>query len=326
MRSRLADDYPDQQTVLVDDRSTDGTGAIMDALAAADPRVRVLHVTALPAGWLGKVHALEQGRQAADGEWCCFSDADVCLQPGAMRAAVAHAEARGLDFLTVIPALWPSGFVVDATLSTFTRALAVGARLWAVRDPRSSAFAGIGAFILVRRASLDRTPGFEWLRLEVVDDGGLGLMCKRAGLACDVAAAPDLMGLHFYRSLREMARGVEKNGFAAAGRFSWPRMLALAALWPLLDCGVLAAAVPGLPAWLRVVGAAGGVAAVAATLVVARWCRRPVASALAVPLGTVVLVALLLRSAWRATRQGGIAWRGTLYPLADLRAGQRIFR
>jgi hypothetical protein len=102
-------------------------------------------------------------------------------------------------------------------------------------------------------------------------------------------------------------------------------MVALALLWPALDCGVLAAAWPGLPAWLQLVGAAGGAAAVIATLVVARWCRRPLGSALAIPLGTGVLVALLLRSAWRATRQGGIAWRGTLYPLADLRAGQRIF-
>ena len=67
--SLLEQAYSGLEVVLVDDRSTDGTGEIADRLAAGDPRVRVVHVTDLPAGWLGKVHALQRGTDAATGEF-----------------------------------------------------------------------------------------------------------------------------------------------------------------------------------------------------------------------------------------------------------------
>src|SRR6185503_6720653 len=75
--SRLAQDYPDFEVCVIDDRSTDGTGAIVDRLAEGDPRVRAVHITELPEGWLGKVHALHRGVSIATGEWLLLSDADV---------------------------------------------------------------------------------------------------------------------------------------------------------------------------------------------------------------------------------------------------------
>lgn len=325
IRSRLADPYPDVELLVVDDRSTDGTRAIADRIAAADPRVRALHVAALPDGWLGKVHALETGRRAATGEWLLFSDVDVHVEPGTLAAAVAHAEARGLDHLACLPAIWPTGFCVDAAVSALGRALAVGGRLWAVSDPRSSAFAGVGAWNMVRRSALDRTPGFEWLRLEVVDDVGLGRMVKLHGGRSAVALAADRIGLRFYPTLGAMARGIEKNGFAVAGRFRWWRLLLNGAVWLTLEWGVLVACAVGPAVVTRAVGAAGIALAILASAALARWTRRPLASAMLFPLGTALLLALMLRSAWIATRRGGVAWRDTVYPLDTLRAGQRIF-
>ena len=324
LQSRLREDYPALELVVVDDRSTDATGAIVDAAAAQDPRVRPLHVRELPEGWLGKVHALHVGAAAAQGDWLLFTDADVHLEPGTLRTAVAYCEARGLDHLGVFPEIWSASFLLDVALGAFGRAVALVARPQAVEDPRSRAAFGVGAFNLVRRSALARSPGLAWLRLEVLDDAALGQMLKRSGARCGMAMGRGRVGLHFYRSLRELAHGVEKNGFAGAGRFSQVRLVL--SVLAMLAVEVTPFVVPVLsaaPGWLRAAGA--GVAAVAllSSLVASRWMARPLLPALLVPVGTVLFAGCLLRSGWLAHRRGGIAWRGTLYPTALLREGAR---
>jgi len=177
-RTLLAQDYPDLEIVLADDRSTDATGAIIDRLADEDDRVRAIHVTALPEGWLGKVHALDRGTAEATGAFLLFTDADVRFAPDALRRAVALCEQRGLDHLAGLPACWSAGLLVDMVVAAFLRPFVAMMRPWAVPRPDSRAFLGVGAFNLVRRSALARTPGFAWLRMEVADDAGLGLMMK----------------------------------------------------------------------------------------------------------------------------------------------------
>ena len=87
MASKLSDDYPDAEFILVDDRSVDKTPEIADRLAAHDDRIRVLHIRELPEGWLGKVHALQKGVEISRGEWILISDADVHFMPGTLRRA-----------------------------------------------------------------------------------------------------------------------------------------------------------------------------------------------------------------------------------------------
>lgn len=322
-RSRLTQDYPALELILIDDRSTDSTPTRVDAVAASDARVRPVHLTELPAGWLGKVNALRGGTAMATGEWLLFTDADVHLEADALRAAVAYAERQGLDMLTVWPRFWPGGFWVDAVFSASIRIFTAGARLHKVRDPESPIAVGVGAFNLVRRAAFDRTSGWEWLRMEVVDDLGLGQMIKRAGGRCGIAEGGGRVALQFYGSLGEMARGLEKNAFAFVGGYRFRRLLLamgllLAVEWmPFSGLMVL----PGPWRWV-----AGGLViwALALNGLCARFFRRPLLSALAFPLGTTVLAALMTRAGWLAWRRGGIDWRGTHYSIAALRAGSRV--
>ncbi len=178
VRSRLAEGYPELEVVLVDDRSTDGTGAVVDTLASEDPRVRAVHVTRLPPGWLGKLHALSEGLRLATGEWLLFSVADVHLAPGTLLRAVAFSEAHRLDHLSILPQLIPVSWLVDAALASFSRTGMVLGRVGLVSDPRSKVGGRVGAFGLVRRSALERSPGIEHLRLEVADDLALGQMLK----------------------------------------------------------------------------------------------------------------------------------------------------
>lgn len=322
--SLLREDYPDLEVVLVDDRSTDGTGAIADRLATADARLRVLHVTDLPAGWLGKVHALARGTEAARGEWILFTDADVHFAPGTLRRAVAFALERGVDHVAAIPDIWPSAPLVDAVTAMFLRTFPVVTRSWAIEDPASPAFIGIGAFNLVRREALERTAGFEWLRLEVGDDMGLGLLLKRSGAGSCLVSGAGLVGLYWYRNLGELARGLEK-AYASVGCCSLGRMvaagLAIAALeWaPFVMLAPLG--VPGLPL-------AGGAMLVAIVIVAVVQRRAPgqprILPLLLSPVAAVVSLVLTVRSGWLGWRRGGVLWRGTLYESRGLRAGRRI--
>lgn len=153
VRGRLLDTYPDVELILVDDRSTDEMGATIDWLAAEDARVVPVHITELPADWLGKQHAMQAGLQHATGDWILFTDADVRAAPGCLRRGVARCEAHGFDLLAIIPELRSTGFVLNAVIAQFLRMVVVVARPWAVEDQHTDAG---GAFSLVRRSALER--------------------------------------------------------------------------------------------------------------------------------------------------------------------------
>ena len=326
-RSLLAQDYPDLEVVLVDDRSTDDTGEVVDRLAEECDRVTPMHVRELPVGWLGKVNALHIGFSRAAGRWVLFTDADVHFAPGALRRAVAVAESLRLDHLTAIPSAWSVGVVVDTLVVAFLRTfLTVLQPPWGVDRPRSRRFFGVGAFNLVRREAFERTAGFEWLRMDTADDMGVGLLMKRSGARCLAITALDDVGLWWHRSVGEAARGLEK-GFATLGHCRAWRLLALALPGLAFDTaplwGLVAAFLP-VPFPVRALGAGVAAAFVAASIVFSRWSRSPLVAALLTPLLAPLITVLFLRTAWLGWCRNGIAWRGTVYPCSDLRAGRRV--
>ncbi|MCO4773618.1 MAG: glycosyltransferase, partial [Deltaproteobacteria bacterium] len=176
LRSRLRSDYPALRIVVIDDRSEDGTGATADRLAAAEPRIEVVHVTELPPDWLGKLNALQRGVNATDADWLLFSDADVHIAPGTLRRAVHYAEEHGVDLVTAMPHVLPGGLGVNSIHAVFLTFLAPAFDAPRAENPESSFAPAVGAFSLVRRSALAKTPGFPSIRLCVDDDLQLGLM------------------------------------------------------------------------------------------------------------------------------------------------------
>jgi len=286
-------------------------------------------VTELPAGWLGKVNALNVGLAASAGEFVLFTDADVHFAPGLLRRAVAFALANRLDHLAAFPQLESDGFLLRACKLSFARQLLTFIRPWAVGDPTSRAYMGVGAFNLIRREALNRTAGLEWLRLEVGDDAGLGLMIKRSGGRSLLVFAGDALRLHWYRTLGQMARGSEK-GFATVARCSPARGMIWSVLMLLLELApVLLAALAafGPTRWVVMPALVVIVAAILATIDLVRIGRNDWAglvAALAFPLAAPILAAMFIRASVLGWRRGGVMWRGTLYRSADLRAGARI--
>ena len=321
--SRLADGYPDVQVVLVDDRSSDATGAIADRLAQQDPRVRVLHVTELPAGWLGKVHALAQGVATSDGEWLLFSDPEVELAPGTLARAVALCEHRGRDHMAVVPSFREHGLLFDATMDVLCQLLLSLTRAWRVPDARSRAAMGAGLFNLVRRSSYEATPGHAWLRMEIADDIALSQMLKAHGARPVVVRAVGAVTLDYYRSLREMAVGMEKVGLAVVGGFSVLRAVTVCAVAVVLEAGFLAGfAQPA--AWVKLLAGVTLAVMAASQSLTARWMGRSVGPALLAPFGAAAMAWMMLRAVVLVWRRGGVEWRGTVYDVRELRAGSRL--
>jgi len=103
VRSLLAQEYPDLEVFVLNDHSTDRTGAILAEIQAADARLRVLSGQELPQGWLGKHWACHQLGQAATGDLLLFTDADTRHGPHSVRAGVAAQQAEDADLVTAIP-------------------------------------------------------------------------------------------------------------------------------------------------------------------------------------------------------------------------------
>ena len=321
MRSRLGEGYPDAEYIVVDDRSTDATGEIIDRLAREDVRIVPLHVRELPAGWLGKVHAMHVALGHATGDYVLFSDADVHHQRGTLQKVVAHCEQHAIDHVAAFPTVWSRAFWLDAVMTTLLRILAIASRGWKVADPRSRISIGGGVFNLVRRTALDRVGGLRPLAMEVVDDAALGQLLKWSGARACMLNARGFVGLAYYTSVREIVLGMEKNGFAAIGRFDVARFaIVLGTICTLELAAPIALVFGGAP----ILAGATVVFAVVTQLAIARWLDRPAVSALFPPLGVAVFAFGGIRSMILTLRHGGIAWRGTHYPLEALRDGRRL--
>jgi len=318
VRSLLTIDYPDYEVIAVDDRSEDATGEILDRLKAAyGARLVVVHVRELPPGWLGKTHAMWSAARAATGEWILFSDADVVHAPGALRRAVYYAERERADHMVLLPTMLMESMGERMMIPFFQAMFIFAFRPWKVRDPKARDSIGVGAFNLIRREAYEKIGTYESMRLSVVDDMRLGEKVKQAGMASRVAFGEDMVTVRWAVGARGVVQNLTKNFFAQV-RYSPAFAIAAACglLWLHLGPWLGTAFAPG---WSRVgyAIALGSVMAVYSGMGLRLKISR--AYVLLHPVAGVVMVFTLLRSTAVTLARGGVEWRGTFYPLEELK-------
>jgi cellulose synthase/poly-beta-1,6-N-acetylglucosamine synthase-like glycosyltransferase len=321
LRSLLALDYDNYEVIAVDDRSTDRTGEIMDSLQKNSPEslLKVIHHRELPSGWLGKTHAMWTAANQASGEWLLFTDADVMFKPESLRRALAYAEAEHADHVVLFPQMIMHSPGERMMIAFFQTLFVFGHRPWKVADPKTKDHMGVGAFNLVRRSAYEAVGTYKALRMEVVDDMKLGKVVKNAGFAQRNVFGGDLISIHWARGAMGIVNNLTKNFFAVLS-FQRGRTVLSAFGLLFLNLG------PFLGTWL-----AHG------------WMRLPYAVALGSmfaiyvgmsrrssvrpyyfllhPVSTLLFTYTLLRSMFLALSNDGIVWRGTKYPLEELRKG-----
>ena len=315
----VAVDYPNLEIVAVDDRSTDATARILDEFAANHPQLRVVHVRDLPAGWLGKPHALQKAYEASSGEWLVFTDADVKFRPDALRLAAAFARARRLDHLSLLGDVERSGFWDTVLITFFGMGFQLAADLNEVSNPNSRAYVGVGAFQMLKRSAYEACGTHRRLAMEVIDDMKLGKLVKQGGFRSGVAIAQDAVSVEWHLGLENLVRGLEKNFFAAAGFSVGMVALQIAGLLLFNVAPFFGLAFGG--GWVRVLAVISVAIALGFHLGGDAVMRVSPLYCLTLPLGATVITYILLRSTVITVKQGGIYWRETFYELEELRRG-----
>ena len=319
LATMAAIDYPGLEIVAVDDRSGDATGRILDECARMHERIRVVHIPELPAGWLGKPHALQKAYENSTGEWLLFTDADVWFAADSLRRAVSIVRLRQADHLTLYGDVEMVGFWETVLLTFFGLAMHVGNESHRVSDPNSRAYLGVGAFQLIRRSAYEACGTHRRLAMEVIDDMKLGKIVKQGGFRSCIGVAEQYVSVRWHSGVGNVIRGVTKNFFAALG-YSVP--LVLAAL-----CGML---VTNVAPFIVVVAGHGwvrGLAAVAVVMALSFHMGVDLVMnvsplyALTHPIGAMLFCYMLARSTVITLWRGGVEWRGTFYPLKELRKG-----
>lgn len=316
LRSLLNLDYPNLEVIVVDDRSTDETGAILDRLAG----LRVVHIRELPAGWLGKNHAQQAGAQQATGELLLFTDADIHMEASVLRRAVNYLLREKLDHVAIAPQLAMPGALLSMFSGAFTIFFGMYAKPWKVRDPKSSRHIGIGAFNLVRAAVYRQIGGHEPLCMRPDDDMKLGKLIKKSGFRQDMVLAGNMITVEWYSSFRELVKGLEKNSFAGV-EYNLALVIAasiaqsVAFVWPVLALFLTS----GLTWWLNV-----SIIAVIAVLYIdnapfhglKRW------QWIGFPLTSILFQYIIWNATLKTLYHDGIDWRGTHYSLKELRTNR----
>ncbi len=239
LRSLLAQDYPNFEIGVLDDRSTDKTFAFVQSFAKKDRRLKVIQGKDLPKGWLGKPWACFQLAKVAKGRWLFFTDADTWHKKEALKRTVTMAERRKADTLTLltrqVTGTWMEALVIPVMafhlLAFFPAKLSL--------KPKSvfNRLAGVsGQFVFIRRSVYRAFGGHERVKNEIVEDLNFGKRLVQAGYRLVYGDGSDFAYCRMYTNAREVWEGFSKNFYAAVG-FSFPAVLAT--LGTLIGLGVL---------------------------------------------------------------------------------------
>ncbi len=315
----------DYELIVVNDRSTDQTGKIIEDHAKNNSRIKFTHIESLPEGWLGKVNALQQGQLQASGEFILFMDGDVEVNESVLTRSLTLMESKRLDHLTIMPEVPCPTFFLGLLVSTSQLLFTLSARTWlSIEERPLKCVKGIGPYNMVRKSALDASEGLEWLKLDISDDVALShLIAKSGGRSLYIRASKEGPRFPWYRDGIHMMKGLEKNIVGGFTNYNIPvffmvsTMACLPFLIPLL---ALLYATP-LSISLALVALLFNLVF---ALKVKKYMDHKISTLFFYPFGILLINLIMIRAAYICYSQGGIYWSGTFYPLSDLKKGIRV--
>jgi len=307
--------YNNYRIIVINDRSTDRTGEILESFKTRYPKLTVVTVTALPEGWLGKNNALQEGYKQSDEEWMLFTDADIKFHPDMLGRVMSYAVNQQLDHLCVLPEVESRSALFNSVFATFSIILMVHLKPWNARKPKSKAYVGIGAFNMVRRTAYEKSGTHERIKLRSDDDLRLGQQMKQAGLRQDVLTGMGYVQLEWYKSLRQFSNGLLKNALAPAD-YNIPQAIG----------GIMSMLISiALPMPVMFIFGSTAIRLMAGLILLSHIIYMTAVRpnkwwyALMVPFAGFFIAFSFTRALIVTVKQGGIYWRDSFYSLEMLR-------
>jgi chlorobactene glucosyltransferase len=307
--------YADFEVLVLDDDSHDGTGAIVAAWAARDPRVRLIRGESLPPGWTGKNFACHQLSQHATGDILLFVDADTSFDPRCLSSSVAAMEEHRADLLSLIPYQHMKTFwelTVLPLLHFVTFAFLPFPLVSISANPKFAM--ATGQFMMFRQEAYRTIGGHESVRSAIVEDVWLARRIKGKGLRLRVLGGERVVSCRMYRSFREIWEGFSKNLFPGF-RYSVPGLvvtvglLITTSILPVLFLGFALANQPADLRWIVM----QLVILLAVRLILAVRFRTGILSSFLHPLGMGVVVGMAVNSSLWVLVGSGSRWKGRAY-------------
>ncbi|MEQ1824436.1 MAG: glycosyltransferase [Pirellula sp.] len=314
----LHQDYPKYQLLVVNDRSTDRTGQILQELQAEQPRLVLVNIDELPNGWLGKCHAMHVGAKSATGDWLLFTDADVSMQSDTLKRTISYALDENADHLALVPECIMPNWLLHAFIATFSIFFKILVKPSQIANPQSPAHVGIGAFNLVRSEVYRKLQGHETIRLRPDDDLKLGKIIKMNGYRQRFASGIGLISVPWYPSVLALVRGLEKNSYAGMDYSPAKLVLTNLALPTLFVMPwILLCMATGVSWWLLLATCVAmlGMAIHNAVSLGYTWLYG-----LFFPVGVLMFLFVINRAIWLTYWRQGIYWRDHFYSLDELRS------
>jgi chlorobactene glucosyltransferase len=317
--SLVRQDYPNFEVIVLDDASTDGTGAKLDSLSIDFPHLRTLHSFEQPPfGWNGKSYACHRLAGRASGEWLLFTDADTLHMPSSITQGIALAQSLEVSLLSAFPyqetRTWGERLLISFIMDFLPM---LGLDLRHIWQGNNSQIAANGQYILVDAAKYRSIGGHEAIAHDLVDDFALAKHFKMHGHRIAFVNGANMLSCRMYQGRREVWNGFSKNLMLGLEQSSmrsvsiwlkvlFPWIYVALFLFPFVWLFV------GQHAWLAVAEISW---LILIRALVAREFKRPFSELFTTPLAALVVMLLGTNAVYRRWRKQDITWKGRPYKI-----------